>query len=221
LRQAIQDLDRAMDDQKQTVAKTRAIESKDDSTKAETRQAEVVDSTDLIRKDIESLAPVAAEQLKNAEDRMQEARSVLSAPEEVKKKREKAPPKQEDALVNMQQARRALEEQLAKAEQELNKPENALANLKQLQEEVRDLIKKEETLRDDSSSADKKDLPPKAPKQGELKDKAQELQQRAATSAQEAAQSIGDAAAQMQKSQNSLANAQNNAPAQQAAIDAM
>src|SRR5205085_5442291 len=77
LRQAIQDLDRAIDDQKATVAKTRAIENKDDSTKAETKQAEVVDSTDLIRKDIESLAPVAAEQLKNAEDRMQEARSFL------------------------------------------------------------------------------------------------------------------------------------------------
>ncbi len=221
LRQAIQDLDRAIDEQKQTLAKTRTVENKDDSTKAETKQAEVVDSTDLIRKDIESLAPVAAEQLKSAEDRMQEARTVLRSSEEVKKKREKAPPKQEDALTSMTQARRDLEEQLAKAEEEETKPENALAGLKELQEEVRELIKKEETFKDDSAAANKKELPAKAPAQGELKDKAQDLQQRAATSAQEAAQSIGEAAMQMQKSQNDLARAQNNAPAQQAAIDAL
>src|SRR4051812_21761063 len=221
LRQAIQDLDRAIDEQKQTMAKTRAIENKEDSTKTETKQAEVVDGTDLIRKDIESLAPVAAEHLKNAEDRMQEARNVLRAPEDVKKKREKAPPKQEDALVNMAQARRALEDQLAKAEQELTKQETALASLKELQEEVRELIKKEETLRDDSAKAPKNDLPSKAPGQGEAKDKAQDLQQGAAARAQDASQSIAEAAAQMQKSQNDLAKAQNNAPAQQASIDAL
>src|SRR4051812_417531 len=162
-----------MDEQKQTTAKTRTIENKDDATKMETKQAEVVDSTDLIRKDIESLAPVAAEQLKNAEDRMQEARNVLRTPDNLKSKREKAPPKQEDALVNMAQTRRALEDQLAKAELEMTKPENVLAGLKELQEEVRDLIKKEETLRDEAAKDEKKDLGAKAPAQGELKDKAQ------------------------------------------------
>jgi len=221
LRQAIQDLDRAIDEQKQTTARTRAIENKDETTKAETKQAEVVDSTDLIRKDVESLAPVAAEQLKNAEDRMQEARSVLSSSDAVKKKRENAPPKQEDALVNMAQARRALEEQLAKVEEETNRPENNLVALKELQEELRDLVKKEESLKTESAAAEKKDLAAKSPKQGELKDKAQDLQQRAANTAPDAAQSIGEATTQMQKSQADLAKAQNNAPAQQAAIDAL
>src|SRR5882762_2063317 len=221
LRQAIQDLDRAMDQQKQTLAKSRAVENKDDSAKAETKQAEVVDSTDLIRKDIESLAPVAAEQLKNAEDRMQEARTVLRSHDDLKKKRENAPPRQEDALTSMAQARRALEEQLAKAEQEATKPENALAGLKELQEEVRDLIKKEEAFKDEAGAAPKKELASKAPHQGELKDKAQDLQQRAAASAHDAAQSIAEAGTQMQKSQNDLAKGQNNAPAQQAAIEAL
>src|SRR5438874_10241031 len=221
LRQAIQDLDRAMDEQKQTLAKTRTVENKDDSTKAETKQAEVVDSTDLIRKDIESLAPVAAEQLKNAEDRMQEARTVLRSRDDLKKKRENAPPRQEDALTSMAQARRALEEQLAKAEEEAIKPENALAGLKELQEEVRELIKKEEGFKDEAALAPKKELASKAPQQGELKDKAQDLQQRAAANAHDAAQSIAEAGTQMQKSQNDLAKGQNNAPAQQAAIEAL
>ena len=67
---------------------------------------------------------------------MQEARTVLRSRDELKKKRENAPPRQEDALTSMAQARRALEEQLAKAEEEATKPENALAGLKELQEET-------------------------------------------------------------------------------------
>ena len=58
-------------------------------------------------RDVESIAPVAVEQLKTAMDRMQEAREVLRAQKEVKKQREQAPPKQEEAVTNLQQARRA------------------------------------------------------------------------------------------------------------------
>ena len=221
LKQAILELDRAIDSQKKVTADTQQTKKKDDADKRATDQAIVVDDTDLIRKDIDSLAPVAAEHLRAATDKMQEARGNLSSNEEAKKRVELAVPRQEEAILQMQTARRALEEQLARAEELKEKPENALAALKELQEQVRELIKKEEGLKQETAAADRKQLPGKAPKQGELKDKAQELQAKAASPSPEAAQSIGEAAGQMQKSQNSLAQEQNNAPAQQAALDAL
>lgn len=221
LRQALRELEQAIDHQKQVSAKTRALESKDDAGKAETSQAEVMDSTDLVRRDIDNLAPFATEHLKRAMDSMQLARSALSANDDARKKREKAPPRQTDALASLEQGRRALLEQLAKAEAEASQPENKLAEMKELIERLRQLIKDEEKLRDETAAADKNSLTAKAPKQGELKDTAQELQEKAGSDSPAAAESIGEAAEQMQKAQNSLANAQNNAPAQQAAIDAL
>jgi len=221
LRQALRELDQTIDQQKQVTAKTRAMESREDSTRNETGQAEVMDSTDLVRNDIDNLAPIAAEHLRNAMDRMQQARSVLSSSSDVKKKREQAPPSQGDALASLEQGRRALVEQLAKAEEKTENPADKMAGLKRLQEQLRELIKNQEELRDDTAKADKKELAGKAPKQGELKDTAQELQEKAGSDSPSAAESIGEAAEQMQKAQNSLANAQNNAPAQQAAIDAL
>src|SRR5687768_17190540 len=85
LRQALRELDQAIDQQRQVAAKTKTMESKDDSTRTETGQAEVMDSTDLVRRDIDNLAPIAAEHLRNAMDRMQQARSVLSSPSDTKK----------------------------------------------------------------------------------------------------------------------------------------
>jgi len=219
LRQAIHEVDQAIDQQKELTKETRKIAKED--TKVEPKQAELVDNTDLIRRDVESIAPVAVEQLKAAIDKMQEARAVLNSEKEAKKQQEKAPPRQDEAVASLEEARRALQEQLAKAEEQAHKPEDTLAGVKELQEQVRDLIKKQETLKDDTAAAAKPDLVQKAPKQGELKDKSQELQQHAASPSPAAAQSLGEAASQMQKAQNSLAGSQNNAPAQQAAIDSL
>src|SRR6185295_12231710 len=101
-------------------------------------------------------------------------------------------------------------------------PESTLAALKELQEEVRDLIKKEEGLKEETAATtDKQALQAKAPKQGELKDKAQELQARAAAPSPPAASAIGEAAGQMQKAQNTLIQQKNDTAAQQAAIEAL
>src|SRR5262245_29542847 len=219
LRQALREVDQAIDQQKQLMTDTRKIEPKD--TKIELRQAELGDNTDLIRRDVDSLAPLAAEQLKSAAFKMNEARQVLNNERDARRQRERTPPKQAEALANLEQARHALQEQLAKAEELATTPENALAALKDLQEQLRGLIKDEGKLKEETAAADKKDLASKAPKQGELKDTAQELQQKAAGPSPSAAQSIGAAANQMQKAQNSLAGSQNNPAAQQAAIEAL
>jgi hypothetical protein len=221
LRQALLELERAIDAEKKVMADTRAAKKKDEADKRATDQAEVVDATDLIRRDIDSLAPIASEHLRAATDRMQEARAALSTSDDPRKRTEKALPKQSDALARMDAARHALQEQLAKAESLETQPENALADLRDLQEKVRELIKQEEALKQDAAAAKKPDLPAKAPKQGELKDQAQDAQAKAATRAPDAAESLGEASSQMQKSQNSLAQQQNNEPAQQASIDAL
>ena len=140
LRQALRELEQAIDVQKQVSSKTKAIDNKDDAGKAETSQAEVMDSTDLVRRDIDNLAPFATEHLKRAMDSMQLDRSALSGNDDMRRKREKAPPKQEEAIANLEQARRTLMDELAKAEQFAQTPENALEELKQIQEQVRQLI---------------------------------------------------------------------------------
>jgi hypothetical protein len=221
LKQALQELDRAMDAQKKVTAETQSSKKKDEAERRAAEQAAVVDDTDLIRRDIDSLAPIASEHLKGAVAKMQDARESLEKQDEVKRRVEKAQPRQQEALAEMQQARHALEEQLAKAEELAEKPENALAALRELQKEVRELIKNEDAHRQETATADKQELASKAPRQGELKDKAQDLQSRAATPSPEAASALGEAANQMQKAQNTLAQQQNNPAAQQAALDAL
>src|SRR5262249_4014947 len=140
LRQALHELEQTIDQQHNVVADTRKVDTRDAANETENKQAEVVDNTDLIRRDVDSLAPIAAEHLANATDKMQEARGALSATEDPRKRREKALPKQDDALTNMEQARRALQEQLAKAEELSAQPRNTLASLKELQQQVQELI---------------------------------------------------------------------------------
>src|SRR5205085_3749008 len=87
LRQAIHELDQAIDQQKELTKETERIEKED--SKIEPKQGELVDTTDLIRRDVDSIAPVAVEHLKAAMDKMQAAREVLSAEKDPKKQREK------------------------------------------------------------------------------------------------------------------------------------
>jgi hypothetical protein len=222
LKGAIQDIDRAIDLEKKVIADTRTTTKREEAEKRSTEQAAVVDDTDLIRKDIDSLAPIAAEHLKSATDKMQEARSELASGGDTKRRIEKALPRQEEAVVQMQEARHALEEQLAKLEEMEIKPENNLVALKEIQEKVRELIKKEEALKEETAATnDKKALQSKAPKQGELKDQSQDLQAQAAAPSPLAAQALGEAASQMQKAQNSLAQQKNNPDAQQASVEAL
>ncbi len=221
LKQAILELERAIETQKKVRTDTATTRKRDEADKRATDQAASVDETDLIRKDIESVAPVASEYLKSATDRMQEARSALGANEEPKQRVEQAVPKQDDALLQMQLARHALEEQLARAEAREETPESTLAALRELREEVRELTRKEETLKGEAEKTPEKELAGKAPQQGDLKDAAQRLQIKAAKPSPLAFQALGDAASEMQKSQNSLAQLQNNAGAQQAAIDSL
>ncbi|PYI80345.1 MAG: hypothetical protein DME26_21760, partial [Verrucomicrobia bacterium] len=223
LRQAIKELDEAIEQQRQVMAETKEIKNKNDVPPAENKQAEVVDAADLVRNDVASLAPNAAEHIKGSIDKMQQAREILGGAQDPNQKSRAAPFRQQEAINGLQDARRALEEQLAKAETEKPKPESALATLKDLQQEVRELIEQEEKIK--TASAESESKPPElkahAPKQGEVKDKTQEVQQRAAGTAPDAAGSLADAANQMDKAQKALSDFRNAPEAQQAALDAL
>ena len=223
LRAAIQETESAILQQKQVLEQTRKMERKDDPREAEDKQFEVVDNTDLIRRDINDVATTAASYFRNALDRMQEARAILNQGNDTKFKVRETPLKQTDAIANLEQARRALQEQLAKAEQEAQKPESVLANLRELQKQVQELIKKEEKLKEETALAEKKpqDLRDKAPQQGEIRDATQDVQQKAASDAPEAAQALNDAATQMEKAQKDLARSKNSPEAEQAAVEAL
>lgn len=223
LRAAIQETESAIIQQKQVIELTRKMERKDDARDTEDKQFEVVDNTDLIRRDINDVAPTASSYFKTSIDRMQEARALLNDGKDIKTKVRETPLKQTDAVAGLELAKRALQDQLAKAEEELQKPETVLANLRELQKQVQELIQKEEKLKDETAALEKKpaELKTKAPEQGEIRDSTQDVQQKAANDAPTAAQSLHEAANQMEKAQKDLARSKNSPDAEQAAIEAL
>lgn len=221
LREALRELDAAIDKQQSLSEATRKLQNKEEATKRESDQAEVVDATDLIRKDVQDVAPGAAEHLQNATDRMQEARSTLLTGQTPQLTREQALAKQSEALTKLEQARRDLLDQLSKSEAPKELPDKALAAIEALQARVQELKRKQLELRQETGKAKANELSTLAPKQGDLKDQAQETQQLAASASPNAAEALGDAGNQMQKSQKSLAQGQNQDAAQQAALEAL
>ncbi|HMJ89286.1 MAG TPA: hypothetical protein VK530_05695 [Candidatus Acidoferrum sp.] len=223
LRAAIQETENTIIQQKQVIDFTRKMERREEARDAEDKQFEVVDNTDLIRRDINDVVPTAASYFRDAVATMQEAREVLSASKDIKNKLKEAPPKEMDGLTNLELAKRELQEALAKAEKDATKPESVLANLRELKKQVEELIQREEKLKEETAAAEQKpqELKAQAPKQGEIRDDTQSAQQKASSDAPEAAQALNEAANQMEKAQKDLAQSKNSPEAEQAAVDAL
>ncbi|HAM73891.1 MAG TPA: hypothetical protein DCM86_19855 [Verrucomicrobiales bacterium] len=220
LREALRELDSAIDRQSALSEATRKLQNRDEAAKREGEQAEVVDAADLIRHDIQDLAPSAAGHLQAATDRMQEARGNLLTAPTPQQAREQAMARQGEAMTKLEQARRDLVDELAKAETPKPK-QSALASIEALQEQVRELIRRQQELRKETQSNPATDLPRQAPRQGDLKDLAQETQQRSAKPAPGAAEALGDAAAHMQSLQKQMADSRNDDAEHQGALDAL
>lgn len=225
LRQAVHELQEVIDQQRAAVADTEQLQTREAAVEAETQQAEVVDSTDLVARDVEPIAPVAAEHLRRAFDQMQEAREALLAKEAPHRspaeRRQKALPAQHSALASLEQARRALQEQLDQADQPVDRAPDNLAATQQLQEQVEALIQRQTELKQRSALAEPKTLRALAPVQGELRDQTQHAQHRAAAVSPEAGSALGEAASHMQTAQRALAAATRHPEAQQASLDAL
>jgi hypothetical protein len=222
LRQALKDLDRAIVQQEKVIEETKGKPKHDEREQMEEleeRQADLVDKTDLIREELQAIAPQPAAKLKDATQDMQDARARLA-----EKNRREAQKGEELALDDMQKARAALQQDLAKAEQAEKGANDPLNTLKDLQKKVEELAKQQDQLKQETAATKKKeDLAAAAPKEAALEEKARDLQQQAAPLAPEASQSLGEAAEQMDKAEQALdqKSPQNPADAQKAALDAL
>jgi hypothetical protein len=223
LRAAIAETEATISLQKQIIEEARGIEKRDDGLLVDDHEFEVHDATDLIRHDVQDIAPAATVHLRAAFDRMQDARQLLVSWDGPEKKRRDVPARLTEAVGNLELARRALQEQLAKAEAEASQHENPLDRLKDLQKQVQDLARRQEELRQETarSGAKPQDLRAHAPEQGDLKDKTQDAQQKAAEEAPAAARALNDAATAMDQAQKTLARSQNAERNQQAALDSL
>jgi len=222
LRHALRDLDQIIAQQEQVKLETDEKPRRDEREQLqelEERQGDLVDKTDRLREDLESLATQPAAELKEATDDMQEARARMAD-----RNRKEAEKSQEKALADLKEARAALQEDLAKAEQAEQRGNDPLAVLKELQRQVDDLAREQDRIKEETAAARKKDdLQAAAPREAALEEKARDLQQQAAPLATDAAQSLGEAAEQMDKAEALLGqkNAQNPSEAQKAAVDAL
>jgi hypothetical protein len=223
LRAAIAETEAAIMLQKQVIDDTLKLEKRADRLVVEDHQFEVVDAADLVRRDVQDVAPPAASYLRAAVDRMQEAREKLLNWDPAQKKRQEIPARQREAVTSLELALRALQEQLARAEAEANRPENTLARLQELQQQVQELVRREEQLKQEAARAETRpqELSRSASRQGDLRDATQDLQQKAAESSPPAARALSEAAAEMERSQKALARNQNAPANQQAAIDSL
>ncbi|NBV24487.1 MAG: hypothetical protein EBS05_21535, partial [Proteobacteria bacterium] len=234
MKQAVRDLEKAIDQQKEvnkdTKEATKPKAEKTEVAEVEKKQAEVVDKTDSIREDVAKAAPKAAEELKAAVEKQQEARAQLQEqPNRAKAPEAPATEKQEQALAKMQDAKKTLEQQIAQAEANKQKPKDKLADLKELKKKVEELAAKQEQVKENAEKAEKtapaekkpEALAAEAAKQESVKAETQQAQQDAAANAPEAAKTLGEAVRQQEKSQQALENKANAPMAQQAAKDAL
>jgi hypothetical protein len=213
LEAAAKELEKAIEAQKGVIDETKKLtRDRADTAEAEKRQADLVDKTDAIKKDLQAIAPDASNELKNSEDAMQEARASLTD-----RRRDEAVKNETQALAKLEAAKKALQDEIARSEPK-DKNQDKLAAAKELQERTKELIKKEEQIKSATAANEQKakELKALAPKQGAIEEATKELQRDAAAQSPEASQSMADAANQMDKSQKNLEKAQSPKTAQEA-----
>src|SRR5258706_4685934 len=215
LRQAAAELERLIIEQKQTIAQTQALadaarKNEEAYFEAEDRQGDVVDRTDMVQKDIEHVCPLASDQCKKAEDRMQDARSNI-----LEKRRDEATKNQEQAVVHLAAAQKLVLEELNKQEKKEERAVDKLAEAKALKEKVTALKEEQEKLKketqatkDQPKKVDKNDKSNKladiSPQQAKLQADARDLQPETAQASVPAADAIAEAAKEMGKAQAAI-----------------
>jgi hypothetical protein len=212
LQAAAAKLDDAIAQQKQIADETRKPDRKS-APVIEQKQADLVDQTDTLRKDLADLAPAANDKLKDARDAMQDTRQALN-----NQQMDQAFRKQETALQNLQAARaefnRQIEEQDTAKDQAPKDLTTRAAELKQQQQNLVD-----QTV----PAGGKKNTPHEqlAAAEAALTEKARDLQADVAGKIPDAAKALDDAADHMNQAQDQLAQNHKRSAAeqQQAAVN--
>ncbi len=218
LQEAIEILGGAITEQQAIAAGVGTLEGEkpsDQSVEIEERQADLVDGTDIVRKDVEEIAPEAAGELRGAEDKMQSARAALSG----SLRKDVASDNAAQAAKGLEKARQRLLDQLALLKQEAAK--DVIAQTKDLKEQITALRAAEETLKAET-------VPATAPlgalggRQGNLLKTARDLVLLVTVEAPAATAAMQDAARDMDSAQTAMGAAANRPDAlksEQSAID--
>jgi hypothetical protein len=232
LKEALKELQKTMVKQEVLVEETKqlAATKKDEDLRdeVEKRQMQVVDETAMISEDIAELAPIAASELKESIDHLQEARSKISANVSSRDRNAagEAPAvaKQKEALEKMEAAKVALVKKIAEAEEASEDSDDKISKLKKLLAEVQELSQKQEDAKAAAnlvSDAKSDQLPKHAAHQQTLKALTQDAHAKAIPLAKNAAESLAEASKQMSKAADTLAKKLTAPRAQQAAADAL
>jgi len=223
LRAAIAETETTILHQQQVLEETQRLASREDALLAQDHQLEIVDDTNLIRRDVTDVAPAASGLLREAEFCLQDVTAILTNWDRPEKKRGQAVVKQAEALTKLESAKQSLQDQLARAEREGSRPEDDLERLRQLKEEVKDLARSEEALKQETGRPGQKpeERRAAAPRQGDLRDRAQDAQREAAAILPSAARALESAAREMESAQKILAQGRDALPNQEAAVEAL
>jgi hypothetical protein len=232
LKEALKELEKTMVKQEVLVEETKqlAAAKKDEDLRdeIEKRQMQVVDETAMISEDVAELAPVAASELKESIDQLQQARSKLSANVSSKDRNEAgdapAVAKQKEALKKMEAAKVTLVKKITEAEEASDESDDKISKLKKLLAEVQELSQKQEDAKTAAnlvSDAKSDQLPKHAAHQQTLKALTQDAHAKAIPLAKQAAESLAEASKQMSKAADTLAQKLTAPRAQQAAADAL
>ena len=148
LRKAAEKIDKGIAEEKIVIAKTAALAKargnadEEPYIRVEDRQADNVDLTNRIRKEIETLAPVVTDLLKIGQGQMQAARGSIN-----EFKRDAAIDSETQALAKLEEARKLLEAQIAKADAEKRAGDTlALAKLEEARDKVAKAIQDEQRV---------------------------------------------------------------------------
>src|SRR5690606_1954548 len=157
-----------------------------------------VDQADLVRKDVQAVSPQTAQQIKQAQDKMQETRLALTQSD-----RNKAAERSAEALQALETAHQQVRQELARAEARQDLPRDLAAALESLADQVRQLIADQEALKrkTDPLAKNGDGLKAEAPTQAALELRTRDVQAQAATRASEAAMALGEGAQHMHQAQ--------------------
>jgi hypothetical protein len=203
LRKAAEKLDKAIAEEKTLIGQTHALPARaqpndEGFLKAEDKQADNVELTDRLRKDLEVIAPTVGDVLKIGQSLMQTARTALSSSQ-----RDPAVASESQALARLEEARKLLEAQIAKADADKPTGDN-LAQTKALREKVAQLRKDQEKLNESTQTATARTTPDLAKAEALLQQTAKDLQIETAPESLPAANELSAAARDMDQSQLTL-----------------
>jgi hypothetical protein len=203
LRKAAEKLDKAIAEEKTLMGLTHALPAKaqpndEGFLKAEDRQADNVDLTDRLRKDLEVIAPTVGDVLKLGQSLMQTARTALN-----NSQRDPAVTSESQALARLEEARKLLEVQIAKADADKPTGDN-LAQTKALREKVAQLRKDQEKLNESTQNATARTTPALSKAEALLQQTAKDLQIETAPESLPAANELSAAARDMDQAQITL-----------------